>query len=154
MYRKSQIAIQYCYRYKSEQPHGHVFWVHCGSVARFDQGYKEIARKLNLPGLHDQAVDIVKSVCDWLSDDGNGPWFLILDNADDKEIFFGPSSNSQPQDGLQQQLGPLARLIPRSLHGLTLITTRDRRVGERLAERDRPITVLPLEVEDAEDMLR
>src|SRR5271168_3286629 len=29
---KSQIAIQYCYKYKSEQPDSHVLWIHCGTV--------------------------------------------------------------------------------------------------------------------------
>ena len=150
---KSQIAIQYCYKYKSEQPGSHVFWVHCGSVARFDQGYKEIARKLKLPGLHDPAIDVVKSVYDWLSDDDNGSWLLVLDNADDQEMFFKSSARLTSHDALQQQLGPLAQFLPRSIHGSTLITTRDRRVGERFAERDKPINVLPLEAEDAKSML-
>jgi tetratricopeptide (TPR) repeat protein len=151
---KSQIAIQYCYAYKSEQPDSHVFWVHCGSVARFDQAYKEIARKLKLPGLHDPATNLVKSVHDWLSDDDNSSWLLVLDNADDQEMFFGSSDCSTSQDVLQRQLGPLAQYLPRSTHGSTLITTRNRRVGERFAERDKPIVVLPLETEDAKVMLR
>jgi tetratricopeptide (TPR) repeat protein len=150
---KSQIAIQYCHKYKSEQPDSHVFWVHCGSVARFDQGYKEIARKLKLPGLHDPAVGIVKSVYDWLSEDDSGLWLLVLDNADDQEMFFGSSGGSTSQDVLQQQLGPLTQYLPRSALGSTLITTRDRRVGERFAERDKPIFVLPLEAEEAKSML-
>jgi tetratricopeptide (TPR) repeat protein len=151
---KSQIAIQYCYAYKSEQPDSHVFWVHCGSVARFDQAYKEIARKLKLPGLHDPATNLVKSVYDWLSDDDNSSWLLVLDNADDQEMFFGSGDCSTSQDVLQRQLGPLAQYLPRSTHGSTLITTRNRRVGERFAERDKPIVVLPLETEDAKAMLR
>src|SRR2546421_10088671 len=43
--------------------------------------------------------------------------------------------------------------VPQSAHGSTLITTRNRRVGERFAERDKPIIVLPLESEDAKSML-
>ena len=151
---KSQIAIQYCYKYKSEHPDSHVLWVHCSSVARFDQGYREIARKLKLPGMQDPETDVVKAVFDWLSDDDNGPWLLVLDNADDQEMFFGSARSSQSHDILQQQLGILAQYLPRSAHGSTLITTRDRRVGERFAERDEPILVLPLELADATSMLR
>jgi tetratricopeptide (TPR) repeat protein len=150
---KSQIAIQYCYAHKSEQPDSHVFWVHCGSIARFDQAYKEIARKLKLPGLQDPATDVVKSVYDWLSDDDNGSWLIVLDNADDQDILFGSSDCRTSQDVLQRQLGPLAQHIPRSTYGSTLITTRNQRVGERFVERDKPIVVQPLETEDAKSML-
>ena len=150
---KSQIAIQYCYQYRSRQLDSHVFWVHCGSIARFDQGYREIARKLELPGIQDPGMDVVKTVFDWLSDEDNGPWLLVLDNADNQEIFFGSGNRSTQQDILKEQLGRLVQYLPRSVRGSTLITTRDRRVGERFAERDKPIIVLPLETEDAESML-
>ena len=92
---KSQIAIQYCYKYKSERPDSHVFWVHCGSVARFEQGYKEIARKLKLPGTQDPETDVVRAAFDWLSDEDNGSWRLVIDNADDLEIFFASARRSQ-----------------------------------------------------------
>ena len=59
-----------------------------------DSGYKEIARKLRLPGLHDSEIDVVQSVFDWLSDDDNSSWLLVLDNADDQEMFFGSSGRS------------------------------------------------------------
>ena len=128
--------------------------MHCGSVARFDQGYKEIARRLKIPGTQDPETDIVQTVFDWLSDEDNGPWLLVLDNADDQGMFFEPVIRSQLDDSLQQQLGMLARYLPRSTQGATLITTRDRRVGERFAERDKPIVVLPLDIADATSMLR
>jgi tetratricopeptide (TPR) repeat protein len=128
--------------------------VHCGSVARFDQGYKEIARRLKIPGTQDPETDIVRTVFDWLSDEDNGPWLLVLDNADDQRMFFEPAIRSQSDDVLQQQLGMLTQYLPRSTHGMTLVTTRDRRVGERFAERDKPIIVLPLEIADATSMLR
>ena len=102
--------------------------------------------------LHDPGIDVVKSVFDWLSNDDNGSWLLVLDNADDQEMFFGSGGRSS-QDVLRQQLGRLAQYLPRSTHGSTLITTRDRRVGERFAEQDRPINVLPLGAEDAKSML-
>ena len=128
--------------------------MHCGSVARFDQGYKEIARRLKVAGTQDPETDVVKTVFDWLSDEDNGPWLLVLDNADDQGMFFEPAIRSQSDDVLQQQLGMLAQYLPRSAHGMTLVTTRDRRVGERFAERDKPIIVLPLEIADATSMLR
>ena len=32
---KSQIAIEYCYRYMERKPDAQVFWVYGGSIARF-----------------------------------------------------------------------------------------------------------------------
>jgi hypothetical protein len=58
-------------------------WVHCGSVARFDQGYQEIARKVKLLGTQGPETDVVKAVFDWLSDEDKGSWLLVLDNAND-----------------------------------------------------------------------
>src|SRR5947209_12726905 len=62
-------------------------------------------------------------------------------------MFFGPVQRSTSQ-------GMLAQYLPRSAHGSILITTRDRRVGERFAGRDKPIIVQPLEITDAVSMLR
>jgi tetratricopeptide (TPR) repeat protein len=104
--------------------------------------------------MQDPETDVVKTVFDWLSDEDNGPWLLVLDNADDQGMFFEPAIRSQSDDVLHQQLGMLAQYLPRSAHGMTLVTTRDRRVGERFAERDKPIIVLPLEIADATSMLR
>jgi hypothetical protein len=47
-------------------------------------------------------------VFEWLSDDDNGSWLLVLDNADDQDMFFGSSGRSTSEDVLQRQLGPLA----------------------------------------------
>lgn len=47
--RKSQIAIEYCYRFEDEHPTNNVFWVYTNSVLRFNQAYRGIARKLDLP---------------------------------------------------------------------------------------------------------
>ena len=91
---------------------------------------------------------------DWLNDDDHSPWLLVLDNADDEDMFFRPARQSQSTDILQKQLEMLAQYLPRNAQGSILITTRNRRVGVRFAERDRPIIVPPLEVDDAESMLR
>ena len=61
--------------------------------------------------LCDSEIDVVQSVFDWLSDDDNSSWLLVLDNADDQEMFFGSSGRSMSQDILQQQMGPLAQYM-------------------------------------------
>lgn len=50
-----------------------MFWVYSSNITRFDQAYKEIARKLKLPGLDSPDIDTLKVVTEWLSDKDNGP---------------------------------------------------------------------------------
>jgi len=146
-YRKSQIAIEYCYRYRVNQPEGHVFWVHSVSFARFDQAYREIARKLKIRSFEDPEVDILRLVVESLSGNANYPWLMVLDNADDQEIFFDSSSRTLRSRAL-------INYLPRSSKGSVLITTRDKRVGDRLVDREKSIIVLPFEADDAKHLLR
>jgi hypothetical protein len=115
-----------------------------------DQAYKDIARKLCLAGWNDPNVDTFQLVSEWLSN-ANGPWLLVLDNTDDMEIFF--SNKGNPTSVSSEQIAPLVYYFPRSSNGSTLITTRDKRVGERLANREKAIIVLPMIKLEAERLL-
>jgi hypothetical protein len=115
-----------------------------------DLAYKDIARKLSLPGWNDPNVDIFQLVSEWLGDDAHGLWLLVLDNADDMETF---SARSNPSSGGNEQTAPLVKYLPHSSNGSTLITTRDKRVGERLTNREKAIMVLPMAELEAERLL-
>ena len=149
--RKSQVAIEYCYRFRDQHPESHVFWIHASTVSRMDQAYKDIARKLCLLGLDKPNVDTFKLVSEWLSDDAHGSWLLVLDNADNIEIFFRTKSNLSSAGS--EQTAPLVNYLPRSSNGSILITTRDKRVGEALVNREKAIMVLPMAEPEAEKLL-
>ncbi|KAH0547852.1 hypothetical protein FGG08_000110 [Glutinoglossum americanum] len=100
---KSQIAIEYCYRFRERHPESHVFWIHASTIYRMDQAYKDIAKKLYLLNWNDSNVDTFQLVS---------------------------SSN-----------------------GSILITTRDKRVGERLANREKVIIVSPTGMQEAMELL-
>ena len=151
LYSKSQIAIEYCYVFRERNPEAHVFWTYAGTTARFEQGYQEMARKLSLPGWDDQRTDPLELVHDWLNDERNGNWLLVVDNADDATIFFPDKSGGTTQAPGSKHL---ARYLPQNPIGSVLITTRDKRVGERLAGREKPIEVLPMSVLDSKNLLR
>lgn len=140
--RKSQIAIEASYRYTKTEA-GHVFWIYASTIRRFDQSYRDIARRF-LPSTDakDGDTHVLQSVRDWLSE--CGPWLLILDNADDLELFFSATEQSKP----------LIEYLPHSPNGRILITSRDRRVGERLAGRENCITVLPPDQDEAVELLQ
>jgi hypothetical protein len=116
-----------------------------------DQAYKDIARKLCLPGWNDPNVDTFQLVLEWFSDDAHGLWLLVLDNADDMETFFSIQPN--PSSVGNENAAPLVNYLPRSSNASILITTRDKRVGERLANRERAIMVLPMAEPEAERLL-
>ncbi len=79
---------------------------------------------------------------------------MVLDNADDKEVLFGANAQTPSRQSRGQELAALIDYIPRSPIGSTLVTTRDRRVGERLMNREKPVAVVPFAVADAKQLLR
>ncbi|KAH0536621.1 hypothetical protein FGG08_006515 [Glutinoglossum americanum] len=151
---KSRIAIEYCYKYRNSHPKAQVFWVHSSNSARFEEAYKDIARELTLPGLDDPDTNTLQLVYKWLSDDASGPWLLVLDNADDMEAFFGSGPHTSSHQSEYQPTAALVNYLPRSSNGSIIITTRDRRVGERLSDREKSIPVLPFTSVDAEYLLQ
>jgi hypothetical protein len=116
-----------------------------------DQAYKDIARKLCLTGWDDPKVDTFQLVSEWLSNDAHGHCLLLLDSADDTEVFFSTKLN--PSSVGSEQTAPLVNYLPRNQNGSTLITTRDKRVGERLTKREETIIVLPMAGREAERLL-
>ena len=107
-----------------------------------------------MPRLDDPGIDIPQLVSEWLSDDGNGPWLMVLDNADDKDLFFGTGASAPQQPNSQPKSIALVHLLPRSSRGSMLITTRDKRVGERFTSREKLIVVEPFGMEDAMRLLQ
>ncbi|KAL9004929.1 MAG: hypothetical protein Q9188_002280 [Gyalolechia gomerana] len=101
---------------------------------------------LELPGSNDPRSDTLRTLHAWLSEGYNGSWMLVVDNADDIEILDQP---------LPSENGPksLLQLIPHREHGRVLVTTRDRRVGERLAVRGRTVIVPPMSLSEGRTLL-
>ena len=148
--RKSQIAIEYAYLQKARSPQISTFWVHVSSKARFEQSYVEIATKAELPGTEDGQVDILHSVSRYLADEGNGPWLLILDNADDATVLLNSSSSNAMS--VQRRL---LDWVPRVQHGSVLITTRDRSCALKLTGyQGMPIEVLAMTLDESAELLR
>ena len=75
---------------------------------------------------------------------------MILDNADDLDLLFGRPTSTAPDN---DRPSPLIDYLPRSSGGITLITTRDERLGKRLAGTHASIVVNHMSPEEAQDLL-
>jgi len=64
---------------------------------------------------------------------------MILDNVDDMETLF--TALVETPSAASKQRVALSTYIPRSPNGKVVVTTRDSRVGERLTDRKKCITV-------------
>ncbi|OCK85886.1 hypothetical protein K432DRAFT_217425 [Lepidopterella palustris CBS 459.81] len=131
---KSQLAVEYSYRVREKSPATWVFWVHASSTARFEEGYRNIAERVKLSGWDQPDADILRLVYNWLCDEANGRWVIIVDNADDLSVFSCPLGRRQGSKDSVSSNGAatLLELLPQSLNGSILITSRSRDVAFRL----------------------
>lgn len=95
--------------------------------------------------------DVLENVTEWFNNASSRQWLLVIDNADSASTFFESKPESVPS---REHRKLLARYLPNSKNGSILITTRDSRVRERLCDREKSITVLPMTVSEAEALLR
>ncbi|RYP74430.1 hypothetical protein DL769_004007 [Monosporascus sp. CRB-8-3] len=118
-----------------------VFWVHASSRPRFEEAYRSIAERLQLPGRNDPNVNVLRLVCDWLQTEEASSWVMVLDNVDDVNLFY-PSSNFGgnkagrcPADGnpaARSEQRPLAAFLPKRRNGTILVTSRSMDAAEKL----------------------
>ena len=143
--RKSQIAIEYCWRFREAHPGTHVFWVHAGSIGRFDQAYKSIARRCQISGWDRPGENPLQLVYEWLSDERNGSWLMVIDNADDKSVFSNRERENASQEvGCDDDALNLLSYLPQTSNGSILITSRNRDAAYRLLSSDENIIDVPL----------
>ena len=143
---KSQLAIEFAYRIH-ELGAASVFWVHAGSRTRVEEGFRTIADAVKLAGRAEPKVNITQLVCHWLSNEWNGSWLMVLDSADDQDVFFSTV------EGVQEQ--PLAMYLPQSPKGCILVTTRDKQLAHRLVgKRSNLIEMGPMREMEALTLLK
>jgi len=131
--RKSQIAIEYAYRLHKKSPATSVFWVHANNTARFKQSYRNIANAAKIPGIEDPKADVLNLVFQWLGSDESGSWLLILDNADDTDLFFSPFISATAHTSAPNIESPcLSGYLPQTGTGSILVTSRDEGTAIRL----------------------
>ncbi|KAF2195128.1 hypothetical protein K469DRAFT_538467, partial [Zopfia rhizophila CBS 207.26] len=149
---KSQVAIEYAYQVRDESPDTWVFWVHAGTQARFEEGYRRIAEATRMEGWDNPKADVLRLVRSWLCDESNGRWVIVVDNADDSDVFFTPLSGQRAVavGNLAQAAEPRSDFLPQSPNGSILVTSRSQDVAYRLTgSYASVIEVKPMDNDDA-----
>jgi tetratricopeptide (TPR) repeat protein len=153
--RKSQIAIAYIYWLRRQQLEMSTFWIHASTIDRFRQGYLEIAQRCQIPGVNDSNADILQLVKNWLLDEKNGEWLMVIDNADDSADFFKTGTDQQHGSEAQTDKAVRPKLnhyIPKCTHGSILVTTRSKEAAFKFANQGL-INVTSMSATESEDLI-
>jgi tetratricopeptide (TPR) repeat protein len=135
-------------------PQTYVFWVHASTQARFKQAYTSLADRLELPGRLEPQADVLQLVSDWLCDETNGQWLMVLDNVDDVGTFF-PSRRREQDGSVENSPVSLAAYLPQSRNGSILITSRNKDAASKLAGgRNKIREVLAMDKSQCLELLR
>ncbi|RYP93273.1 hypothetical protein DL770_000648 [Monosporascus sp. CRB-9-2] len=144
---KTQLVLELLYRVREKDKNYSAIWIQATSMESLDQGYHTVARQLGIRDSGGKDVDIKKLVQDFLNEDTVGQWILVFDNADDIQMWIDKAGSET------QQSNRLIDYIPRSKSGRVIFTTRDRKIGVKLAQQN-VMEVLKMTEDTAIRMLR
>jgi len=134
-----------------------VFWVHASNTARFEEAYRNIADRLQLPGRRNPTVNVLQLVYNWLCSSSSGRWVIILDNCDDWSILYPRQDYGRAiaSTNTQSSSIALARFLPQSQNGSVVITSRSMEVATGLTGGVKDIIkVQPMNENQAIQLLR
>ena len=134
-----------------------MFWIHASNFNRIEQGYREIAERVKIPGREDPKANIFELVAKWLQDESQGAWLLVLDNLDNVSVLFtsqevAPKPPSGDRDS--QLRHSLLSYLPQSANGVILVTTRTSSAAVKIVEPGDVIVVDPMTNTDAITLLK
>lgn len=153
--RKTQIALAYVYWLQETHPAISILWVHASSADRFRQSYMSIAEEYQIPGYADPKVDILLLVKDWLEKKVHDQWFMVLDNVDDMQLFFGSSAtaSSLAEPSQAGRASHFSDYLPECRHGSLMVTTRNKQLGVRLAKGQQPVEASRMNEDESKQLL-
>ncbi|KAI9753723.1 MAG: hypothetical protein M4579_005014, partial [Chaenotheca gracillima] len=144
---KTQVVLEIAYRTIERSPGCSVFWLPATDLQSLQQAYLKIADQLQIPGLENNKSNAPALVRDFLNRNDAGQWLLIIDNADDLDMWLskGTEKESRPRR--------LMDCLPNRSGGSILFTTRSRKCACELANQN-VIDVPKMDEEDASQFFR
>ncbi|KFA81647.1 hypothetical protein S40288_09181 [Stachybotrys chartarum IBT 40288] len=85
---KTEIALAYVHWLQQTFPTISILWVHASNAERFRRSFAMIAEEYQIPGHNDSKIDVLELVKRWLERKDSRQWLMVLDNADDIQLFF------------------------------------------------------------------
>ena len=122
-----------------------VIWIHAGSRDRLEKSFRDVLDAIGIR--YSPEIDCLRIVEDWLREEKNGPWLMIVDNVDDTEVIFSPL-DTEPSSPTQ-----LLSCIPNVDHGSVLFTTRWKAVAQKVAKKDH-VQIGEMTEQDAKNLLK
>jgi hypothetical protein len=162
---KTQIAVEFAYRLMHRDGclesnlRRRIFWLHASSVSRLEQGLRKTLKTYG--DLDEAEKDLLPSFRDWFCNNRSGRWLIIVDNADDEEVFFSDVFDSTTSPGNHSRLGRLppeparyrlCQFLPKKSGCGILYTSRNKICATRLTSRCGPsklVMVDPMPETDA-----
>ncbi|KAL2703510.1 hypothetical protein AAEP93_004581 [Penicillium crustosum] len=90
---KTRLAMELVRRTKERRPECFIFWIPAISLETLERTYTRYVQALKLPGSEDPDADAKKLLQNHLNGGDASQWLLIFDNADDKTMWFGQTTN-------------------------------------------------------------
>ncbi|KAI0103841.1 P-loop containing nucleoside triphosphate hydrolase protein [Nemania sp. FL0031] len=156
---KSQLAIEHAYRvrdrFKQENKEVWAFWVHAATRARVEESFKAIADTVRAPGRNQPGANVFQLVYQWLQNERHGKWVMVLDSADNPNVFYATDEKGKQTAGVGQETRALWTYLPQSSNGSILITTRSKELASKLTghQKDSVIEVGPMDQAHALELL-
>ena len=148
--RKTRIALEYAFRQKESNTVS-VFWVNASTAEQMERSYKEIAKEARLVESEDPSLDQLQQVKLWLESKESGNWLMVIDNADDENLFYGEDENrGQKSFRIFQKL---AQYFPQRPNGSILLTTRNKMLGFKFTSVHGVITIPKMSVSESKGLL-
>ena len=122
-----------------------VIWIHAGSRDRLEKSFRDVLDAIGIQ--YSPEIDCLRIVEDWLREEKNGPWLMIVDNVDDTEVIFSPLG-TEPSSPTQ-----LLSCIPNVDHGSVLFTTRWKAVAQKVTRKDH-VQIGEMTEQDAKNLLK
>jgi hypothetical protein len=132
--------------------------MYASNAARFEQS---VCDNLDLDQLKvcrrkDPKENVFQLLHNWLSNVSDGPWLIVLDNADDARVLLEKSKIGE-QAGIAttsaQQTKARLEYLPQCDHGTVLVTSRTREVAKELVYWRDIVAIKPMNKEQALELL-
>ena len=120
---KTQIALELAYQVREKDPACSIFWIPATTTEAIEQAFMNINKSL---GLSTADKDAKLQLKKYLSSERAGRWLLIIDNADDADMWMKADASSPA----------FKTFLPQSPTGFTLFTTRNQRLATQLVGPD------------------